>query len=64
MNSDTASVSAATVGMVPGGRAAEPRQIDRDHLALGGERLEHRLERLPEAADAMDQQQRLPRART
>src|SRR5207245_2699899 len=42
-------------------RVAEPRQVDRDHVALGGQSLEHRLPHLPAAADAVDQHERLAR---
>jgi hypothetical protein len=38
---------------------AEPRQVEPDHVALGGELAEHRLPGLPVVPDPVHQQQRL-----
>ncbi|GEB54900.1 hypothetical protein GCM10017674_31680 [Streptomyces gardneri] len=43
-------------------RGAEAGQVDGDHLALAGEDVEHRLPGLPVVPDAVEEQQRFPRA--
>ena len=58
----TAAASACGVGPVPfasGGDAAEAGHVDGDHVALGGEPLEHGLPHDDVGAERMDQNQRL-----
>ena len=45
------------------GRAAEAGHVERDHLPLGGERLDHRLPHNQLGAERMQQDDRLTRSR-